>query len=85
MGRYNLTAGSNLNPGSTFATATFAPGAGRLVLAFAMSRRIGGPALPDDAPIVTDSGYGIYMRPKDYVADDTSCGGENPKQGDGFR
>ena len=46
MARYNLTAGSNLNPGSTFATATFAPGAGRLVLAFAMSRRIGGPAVP---------------------------------------
>jgi hypothetical protein len=50
-----------------------------------MVGRIGGPALPDDAPIVTGSGYGIYIRPKDYVADDTSCGGENPKQGDGFR
>ena len=46
MARYKLTAGSNLTPAATFATPPFAPGAGRLVLAFAMSRRVGGPAVP---------------------------------------
>jgi len=46
VARYKLTAGSNLTPAATFATPPFAPGAGRLVLAFAMSRRVGGPAVP---------------------------------------
>ncbi len=53
MARNNLTAGSNVTAGASFATALFAPGAGRLVLAFAMSRRVGGPAVP------TASGNGL--------------------------
>ncbi len=53
MARNNLTAGSNVTAGASFATASFAPGAGRLVLAFAMSRRVGGPAVP------TASGNGL--------------------------
>jgi hypothetical protein len=48
-------------------------------------RRIGGPSLPADAPVI-GGGYGIYMRGKDYVPNnDTTCGGTDPRQGDGFR
>ncbi len=59
-----------------------------LVLGFGlyMVTRIGGPALPADAPVMWDSGHGIYLRSKDYASDDdTSCGGVNPREGDGFR
>jgi hypothetical protein len=48
--------------------------------------RIGGPLLPADAPVIWGSGHGIYLRFRDYVAeDDETCGGESPKEGDGFR
>jgi len=48
--------------------------------------RIGGPALPADAPIVWGGGHGIYMRSKDYAPNnDDSCGGADPREGDGFR
>jgi hypothetical protein len=48
--------------------------------------RIGGPALPANAPVVWGGGHGIFMRGKDYVANnDDSCGGEDPREGDGFR
>ena len=48
--------------------------------------RIGGPALPADAPIICGGGYGIYMRAKDYAPNNNqSCGGEDPREGDGFR
>jgi hypothetical protein len=51
-----------------------------------MVSRVGGPLLPADAPIMWSSGHGIYMRAKDYAPEnDTSCGGENPREGDGFR
>ena len=53
MARYSLTAGSNVNASSNFATATITPGAGRLVLAFVLSRRAGGAGLP------TASGNGL--------------------------
>ena len=53
MARYSLTAGSSVTASSSFATATITPGAGRLVLAFAMSRKVGGPAAP------TASGNGL--------------------------
>jgi hypothetical protein len=59
-----------------------------LILAFwvYMVGRIGGPPLPADAPIVWGSGHGIYMRGKDYAPDkDTTCGSEDPREGDGFR
>ena len=49
MARYSLTAGSSVNLSSSFATATITPGAGRLVLAFAVSRKVGGPAAPTAA------------------------------------
>jgi hypothetical protein len=45
--------------------------------------RIGGPVLPGHT--LWGSGHGIYMSSRDYVDDDTSCGGENPREGDGFR
>jgi hypothetical protein len=48
--------------------------------------RIGGPALPADAPAVWGGGHGVHMRAKDYAPDnDTSCGGADPREGDGFR
>ena len=53
MARYSLTAGSNVTASSSFATATITPGAGRLVLAFVLSRRAGGAGLP------TASGNGL--------------------------
>ena len=53
MARYSLTAGSNVTASSSFATATITPGAGRLVLAFVLSRRVGGAGLP------TASGNGL--------------------------
>ena len=46
MARYSLTAGSSVNASSNFATATITPGAGRLVLAFVLSRKVGGPGTP---------------------------------------
>jgi hypothetical protein len=48
-----------------------------------MAGRIGEPALPDHIP--WGSGHGIYMSSRDYVEDDTNCGGEDPREGDGFR
>jgi len=49
-------------------------------------RRIGGPALPADAPFVGGGAYGIYMRARDYAPNQNdSCGGADPRQGDGFR
>jgi hypothetical protein len=48
-----------------------------------MVGRIGGPVLPDHIP--WGSGQGIYMTRRDYVDDDTSCGGADPREGDGFR
>ena len=59
-----------------------------LILGFGlyMVTRIGGPLLPADAPVVWGSGHGIYMRGRDYAPDnDTSCGGEDPREGGGFR
>jgi hypothetical protein len=53
VARKNLTAGSTLNPSSSFATASIAPNGGDLVLAFAASVRGGGPAAP------TASGNGL--------------------------
>jgi hypothetical protein len=48
--------------------------------------RIGGPQLPGDAPIIWGGGQGIYMRAKDYTPDsEDSCGGEDPREGDGLR
>jgi hypothetical protein len=48
--------------------------------------RIGGPALPAGSPLTGGGGYGISMRSKDYTGEkDTSCGGADPRQGDGFR
>jgi hypothetical protein len=47
--------------------------------------RIGGPLLPGDAPIIWGGGHGVYMRAKDYAPDrEGSCGGEDPREGDGF-
>ncbi len=47
---------------------------------------IGGPLLPAEAPIMWGSGHGIYMRGKDYAPDkDESCGGDDPREGDGFQ
>jgi hypothetical protein len=46
VARNHLTAGSSVNPSSNFVTAAIAPGAGRLVLAFVVSNRVGGPAVP---------------------------------------
>ena len=46
MARYSLTAGSSVNPSSSFATATITPGAGRLALAFVLSQKVGGPGTP---------------------------------------
>jgi hypothetical protein len=59
-----------------------------VILGFGLYRvtRIGGPTLPADAPIIWGGGHGVFMRAKDYAPDnDTSCGGENPREGDGFR
>jgi hypothetical protein len=53
VARYSLTAGSNVTASSSFTTATITPGAGRLVLAFVLSRRAGGAGLP------TASGNGL--------------------------
>jgi len=50
-----------------------------------MVGRIGGPLLPEDAPVVWGSGHCVYLRSRDYVSGNTSCGGEDPKEGDGFR
>jgi hypothetical protein len=48
--------------------------------------RIGGPSLPADAPVVWGGGQGVYMCGKDYAPNnDDSCGGANPREGDGFR
>ena len=48
--------------------------------------RIGGPVLPTNAPVVWGGGHGIFMRSKDYASDnDDSCGGSDPREGDGFR
>jgi len=47
--------------------------------------RIGGPALPADAPTVWGGGYGIYMRAKDYVPGGNTSGSDDQRQSDGFR
>jgi len=52
MARNNLTAGSNTNASTSFATASIAPGSGHLVLVFVVSLR-GGPVVP------TASGNGL--------------------------
>jgi hypothetical protein len=46
VARYSLTAGSNVTASSSFATATITPGAGRLVLAFVLGQKVGGPGTP---------------------------------------
>jgi hypothetical protein len=48
--------------------------------------RIGESQLAGDAPIIWGGGHGIYVRAKDYAPDsDRNCGGEDPREGDGFR
>lgn len=59
-----------------------------LILGFGLYgvTRIGGPQLAGDAPIIWGGGHGIYVRAKDYTPDsDRDCGGEDPREGDGFR
>src|SRR5271154_4449750 len=59
-----------------------------LILGFGLYgvTRIGEPQLAGDAPIIWGGGHGIYVRAKDYTPDsDGSCGGEDPREGDGFR
>jgi hypothetical protein len=46
--------------------------------------RIGGPALPKGS-YISPASHGVYMRGRDYVQDDGSPDGEDPRQGDGFR
>jgi hypothetical protein len=46
--------------------------------------RIGGPVLPKGS-YISPSSHGVYMRGRDYVQDDGSPDGEDPRQGDGFR
>jgi hypothetical protein len=53
VARYSLTSGSKISASASFTTATITPGAGRLVLAFAMNRKVGGAATP------TASGNGL--------------------------
>jgi len=53
VARTKLTAGSSVNPSSSFATAAITPGAGQLVLAFVLSQKLGGPGTP------TASGNGL--------------------------
>jgi hypothetical protein len=50
-----------------------------------MVGRIGGPALPKGSYVPGTPGYGIYMRGRDYVAGDSGSGGDDQRQGDGFR
>jgi hypothetical protein len=50
-----------------------------------MVGRIGGPALPNGSYVPSTPGYGIYLRGRDYVAGDSSSGGDDQRQGDGFR
>jgi hypothetical protein len=50
-----------------------------------MVGRIGGPALPKGSYVPGTPGYGIYLRGRDYVAGDSSSGGDDQRQGDGFR
>jgi hypothetical protein len=45
---------------------------------------VGGPAWPKGSYIPWSS-HGVYMRGRDYVQDDGSSDGEDPRQGDGFR
>ena len=48
--------------------------------------RIGGPLLPGNAPIVWGGGHGIYVRAKDHAPNRAdNCGGEDLREGDGFR
>jgi hypothetical protein len=49
-----------------------------------MVGRIGGPALPKGS-YISPASHGVYMRGRDYVQDDGSPDGEDPRQGDGFR
>jgi hypothetical protein len=50
-----------------------------------MVGRIGGPALPDGSYVAGTPGYGIYIRGRDHVAGDPGSGGDDQRQGDGFR
>ena len=50
-----------------------------------MVGRIGGPALPKGSYVPGTPGYGIHMRGRDYVAGDSGSGGDDQRQGDGFR
>jgi hypothetical protein len=50
-----------------------------------MVGRIGGPALPDGSYVASTPGYGIYIRGRDHVAGDPGSGGDDQRQGDGFR
>jgi hypothetical protein len=50
-----------------------------------MVGRIGGPALPNGSYVPGTPGYGIYVRGRDYVTDGTGSGGDDQRQGDGFR
>jgi hypothetical protein len=58
-----------------------------LILGFGLFgvTRIGGPQLPEDAPIIWGGGHGIYMRAKDYAPDSDTSGDEDQREGDGFR
>jgi hypothetical protein len=70
VARYSLTAGSNVSASSSFATATITPGAGRLVLAFVLSQKVGGPGMP------TASGNGLTWQ---QVANVTNAGPGNSR------
>jgi hypothetical protein len=53
---------------------------------YGVTRIGGGPSLRAGAPVVGSGGHGVYMRGKDYAPNnDDSCGGKNPREGDGFR
>jgi len=70
VARYSLTAGSNVTASSSFATATITPGAGRLVLAFVLGQKVGGPGTP------TASGNGLTWQ---QVASVTNAGPGNSR------
>jgi hypothetical protein len=50
-----------------------------------MVGRIGGPALPKGSHVPGTPGYGIYMCGRDYVTDGAGSGGDDQRQGDGYR
>jgi hypothetical protein len=70
VARYSLTAGSNVTASSSFATATITPGAGRLVLAFVLGQKVGGPGTP------TASGNSLTWQ---QVASVTNAGPRNSR------